>query len=204
MRLQSRRDFPLAVGTPVGGPTTLISATPSSLARGDAQRAVSRGGGSVLTPSDPIVAQTCVGLRGVEDGACVAPMTCMFDRREHAVTESQFVLGVRGLYLAVCVHVVVPGSLSAPPGCPCPACVALLAPISVTERAGTHVIVRLRRAARRLLGHAAAEAAATERARRGVRSEPPTGGRCPTNPAASRPSPPVSVGSAPIRTPGAA
>jgi len=40
------------------------------------------------------------------------------------------------------------------------------------------------------------------RAQRGVRSESPAGGRCPTNPAASRLSPPA--GAAPVRAPGAA
>jgi hypothetical protein len=49
-------------------------------------------------------------------------MTCTGDGREHAVSDAQFAVG-RGRYLARCGHLVVPGSLCAPPGSACRTCV---------------------------------------------------------------------------------
>lgn len=73
----------------------------------------------------------CEGLVGVADGEIVMPMTCMLDGHEHAVTDSWFCLSVTGRYQAICSHVVVPGSMGAPPGAPCGDCLALLRPVPV-------------------------------------------------------------------------
>lgn len=114
-------------------------------------------GGVVVTPPDRIIPQIRAGLGGVEDGVIVVPMTCLLDRCDHAVTDSQSVLGVGGRYLAVCGHIVVPGSLSAPPGRPCPVCLAGLAPKPAAARVGRPAALRTRRAWPRALSRAFAK-----------------------------------------------
>lgn len=61
-------------------------------------------------------------------------MTCVRDRREHAVSEWNFALGVAdGLYRASCGHLVMPRALVSPCGPRCPACVAALERCAAAE-----------------------------------------------------------------------
>lgn len=76
-------------------------------------------------PPERVSAGVCVVTRGVVE--LVTAMTSVRDGREHAVADSEFVPSRRGgRYLALCGHLVVPGSMAAPPGRPCPGCVARL------------------------------------------------------------------------------
>uniref|UniRef100_UPI003F4999E9 hypothetical protein n=1 Tax=Pseudonocardia sp. CA-138482 TaxID=3240023 RepID=UPI003F4999E9 len=70
-------------------------------------------------------AGVCVVVGGVLE--LVTAMTSVADGLEHAIADSEFVPSRHGgRYRAVCGHLVVPGSMSAPPGRPCPPCVARL------------------------------------------------------------------------------
>ena len=61
------------------------------------------------------------------DGDLVVPMTCVVDRREHAVTESVLIrCASRGRYEALCGADLLPDSLCAEPGHPCRTCMAIL------------------------------------------------------------------------------
>jgi hypothetical protein len=79
----------------------------------------------VRPPPERVSAGVCVVVRGVVE--LVTAMTSVRDGLEHAVADSEFVPSRHGgRYRAVCGCLVVPGSLAAPPGRPCPGCVARL------------------------------------------------------------------------------
>jgi hypothetical protein len=99
-----------------------------------------------------VSAGVCVVVGGVIE--LVTAMTSVVDDLEHAVADSDFVPSRHGgRYRAVCGHLVVPGSMAAPPGRPCPGCVARLRwrPAIAVAR-GRGVAPGLRAAARRVLG----------------------------------------------------
>lgn len=107
-----------------------------------------------MKPADQINAQTCAGLYGFLDVECVVPMTCVLDNREHAVTDSHVALVLDGRYTAICGHVVVSDSLTAPPGHPCRSCLTILNQKNSTERTPAGAAIRWKRAAtRRILGN---------------------------------------------------
>lgn len=67
-------------------------------------------------------------------------ITCVSDRREHAVSESDFAAGVAdGLYRAVCGHVVLPRALVSPCGPRCSACSVTLDRCLATDAAARPV-----------------------------------------------------------------
>lgn len=57
-------------------------------------------------------------------------ITCVVDGREHGVTDEEIARASRrgGTYVGVCGHLVVPGSMTCPPGRRCRDCHATLAP----------------------------------------------------------------------------
>ena len=79
----------------------------------------------VIVPAQ-ISAQIRTDLGGPAGAQVVVPMTCVRDHQEHAVIDTQVAASSHGVYTALCSHLVLPGSLSSPPGRPCTACVALL------------------------------------------------------------------------------
>lgn len=72
------------------------------------------------------VDESTTSLDGLS-GVATTWMTCVRDRREHAVSEPDFALGVpAGLYQALCGQLVMPRALVSPCGPRCPNCVATL------------------------------------------------------------------------------
>jgi hypothetical protein len=84
---------------------------------------------------DRIDVQLRDDLDGLSGARMVAPMTCINDQLEHAVTEVEFVRsGGSGRYRAMCGTVVLPGSMFEPPGRACDRCLDLLYPPAMITR----------------------------------------------------------------------
>ncbi|WP_037066306.1 hypothetical protein [Pseudonocardia acaciae] len=71
----------------------------------------------------------------VPSGPLAIWMTCVEDGREHGVTDEEVARGSRhgGRYVAVCGHLVTPGSMTCAPGRRCRACHAALTPPARTR-----------------------------------------------------------------------
>jgi hypothetical protein len=62
-------------------------------------------------------------------------MTCVLDGREHGVSDEAVAAGAdHGRYRAVCGRVIVPASLTCPPGRRCPGCEAALGVLPTRPR----------------------------------------------------------------------
>lgn len=68
-------------------------------------------------------ARDTTGNRPGDMAGLVLWVTCCRDGREHAVRPSELDAGkAAGRFLAVCRHMVLPGSIASPPGPRCAAC----------------------------------------------------------------------------------